>query len=326
MFIFLFLLVDFVLTKTLIGDLFIEQYDSTLGWRLKSGVDKFVKAKSSHGLEYEVYFKTEKDGFREFGRKADGYRILILGDSYTGDLFSSNSDMYYSRLREIIQKEKNISSELFVIAAGGWSTAQMYLAFRKNVDMINPDLVILQTCVNDLYENSLNYDSYYPLSIDYILRPHYENNFKQDSSSFYKKIVKFMFLNFSTFKLIIKSIDIYDKKWSPLKVINNINDPALDNTKEILKLFSKHTFGDKVINTVCSCGQHNHDNLTTWVNIAKDVGLRSYAEPALKIIDLEKKGNDLRHEDKCHLNPEGNRVWAEELYKIINSELVFNYQ
>ena len=78
-------------------------------------------------------------------------KMLVVGDSFTDGMGLAEDALYYSHLA------KSLNTELFVYAAKGYSSLQEYLAIDHMLEIVKPDLILLQVCSNDLINN------YYPL-------------------------------------------------------------------------------------------------------------------------------------------------------------------
>jgi len=73
--------------------------DKTLGWKLKKNFTFTFKEKDFYNQSYEVNFKTDSSGLRPFGDLSkNSKKILIIGDSFSNDPYSSNEKMWYAIL------------------------------------------------------------------------------------------------------------------------------------------------------------------------------------------------------------------------------------
>jgi len=73
-----------------------------------------------------------------------GYRVILLGDSITGD--SPYSEKLMNGLRWVYPKMK---FNFLVAGVPGWDTWQEAEYLRTRVEQLKPQLVILQFCIND---------------------------------------------------------------------------------------------------------------------------------------------------------------------------------
>jgi lysophospholipase L1-like esterase len=105
----------------------------------------------------EVYrSNTNSSGWRDkehSERNANSaFRILLLGDSNTFGATVRFSETY-GQLLERILTGRGYRVEVIQLAHGGWSTDQELEALKLEGLKYKPDLIILQFCTNDLFEN-----------------------------------------------------------------------------------------------------------------------------------------------------------------------------
>jgi len=79
----------------------------------------------SAGNRYKVDFDTNQFGFREWGDLSAPSRILIVGDSFTGDPLTSDDKAYFG----VIKEELGIA--VFAIGGGGYGTLQESLLIGR---------------------------------------------------------------------------------------------------------------------------------------------------------------------------------------------------
>jgi hypothetical protein len=83
------------------------EFDKELGWKLKNDFDRTFIQSTQKGSKYSAHFQTNQFGFRTYGNNhSDSKKILVLGDSFTGDSFSSNNKAWFSVLASNIEKIK----------------------------------------------------------------------------------------------------------------------------------------------------------------------------------------------------------------------------
>ncbi|HZS10866.1 MAG TPA: SGNH/GDSL hydrolase family protein [Nitrospirales bacterium] len=88
-------------------------------------------------------------------QKASGrFRILVIGDSFTEGSQVSEEELFTARL-----EAANPGVEVLNAGVGGYSTVQEYLYLSREGLQFNPDLILLMTVYNDLWENC---QSFYP--------------------------------------------------------------------------------------------------------------------------------------------------------------------
>ena len=123
-------------------------HDDTLGWR---GIPNSTKIHVVGRTETEI--KTNEIGFRDNPlsfeeNSGDEKRILFLGDSFCWG-FGTPQD---KRISEWIESlDSRIESYNFGMF--GYSTDQELLTLRMYGDKVQPDIVVLLFCINDLLTN-----------------------------------------------------------------------------------------------------------------------------------------------------------------------------
>jgi len=96
--------------------------------------------------EYEVNVQINSLGLRnsEIGSKADTFRILVLGDSFTFGYGVENEETYPSQLQKILNER--IDRKVEVINAGyasGYAPDAYYAYLKKEGFALQPDLVLI---------------------------------------------------------------------------------------------------------------------------------------------------------------------------------------
>ena len=115
--------------------------DSELVWKLKP--------QSIEGI------KTNELGLRDFPyNKNAEVKILVLGDSITWGHGIDEPQFLYTSFLETALKGKHPSKTFEVINSGvpGYSTFQERIYLEKYGLALNPDIIILQFCLNDIFE------------------------------------------------------------------------------------------------------------------------------------------------------------------------------
>ena len=117
------------------------QKDTTLGWvcRQKDYL-KFYQPDF-----FNVAYAINSDGFRspEFTIPMDTFprakRVLLLGDSFLFGIFLENDQTISAK----IQQQLGADFEVFNLSIPGWGLDQMFQAYSKYVQQIQPDIVLL---------------------------------------------------------------------------------------------------------------------------------------------------------------------------------------
>ena len=134
-----------------------------LGWQLRPNLQRNFVQHDLNGNEYSVDFSTNSDGVRTFGSNTNApNRILVLGDSFTGEPTASNNKMWFAEMARTLAKQSNTSLDQFYVwaaGAGGYGTYQNFLLLKRILATIKPTLVVLQFCANDFSNNHFEWES-----------------------------------------------------------------------------------------------------------------------------------------------------------------------
>ncbi len=156
--------------------------DDVLGWAPKHDFARDFSQRDSAGNRYKAFFSLDHNGFREYGDPAaKRIKILFLGDSYTGDPYAGNKEMYFSVVKSTLHDKYHMDVEIFATGGGGYGTLQEYLFIKQYISRIKPDVFVLQFCDNDFENNFWEWEKYSIVRNQKYLRPYYS----LDSDSIY---------------------------------------------------------------------------------------------------------------------------------------------
>ncbi len=122
---------------------FIE--DSELGWKGISNYTSYVK--ESHSHEASVFYATNRHGFRSLeGEKEfpDAGEAMVLGDSFVHGIYLAQNETIPYHLSQ------SLDGYVYNFGMVGYSTDQQYTLFKKWIDKINVNWVVLVFYANDL--------------------------------------------------------------------------------------------------------------------------------------------------------------------------------
>ena len=120
--------------------------------------------KSEDNAEYSwgIPITYNKDGFRdrELVPKQKGvYRVMVIGDSFTFGVGIQTQQRYSDQLEALLRTHYPAQSiEVLNLSAGGNSTATERDLLRKYQDRVDPNLIIVGFCLNDLEMGLYNKD------------------------------------------------------------------------------------------------------------------------------------------------------------------------
>ena len=276
--------------------------------------------------------KTNELGLRDFpyNKNAD-VKILVLGDSITWGHGIDDQQFLYTSILETLLKEKHPNKSFEVINSGvpGYSTFQERIYLEKYGIALNPDIIILQFCLNDIFEPyltlaSLGGDNQF-LGID--TRKAAEGIFGwllQHSAAFEWGVKRAIWIvkkreEYSAKKLCQNSlsnelIQAWDKTLNEIQLIINL---ARQNNTQIIVLIAPYEF--QLSNPVET--NQPQKILTNFSNMrgAVVIDLLPYFKEAEKI-----KGTPL-FIDENHFSRLGHYITAKVIAKYFDEKLVANF-
>ena len=128
--------------------------DEQLGWKLSGNLKYRAHFRDALNRNYVAEVQTDGHGFRLFGNPGTGKKkVLIVGDSFTAALDVGNDATYYGSLQDALPQ-----IEVFAYGAGGYGTLQEYQIIDEFLDLVKPDLIIVQFYENDFLDNDPELD------------------------------------------------------------------------------------------------------------------------------------------------------------------------
>ena len=122
--------------------------DQELGWKATEHYREALVEKTKGGQLYPVRRSQTRYGFRQFGDlNSNRLKMLVIGDSFTHAAAASDERTYHALLSKLLD------IEVFAYGAGGYGTLQEFLVFDRYLDIIRPDVILWQYCVNDFINN-----------------------------------------------------------------------------------------------------------------------------------------------------------------------------
>ncbi len=331
-----------ILLTFLSGELYLHiyrpslvEFDSELGWKLKSNFDRVYLQKTRHGNEYSAHFQTNEFGARTYGDNSkDSLKILVLGDSFTGDAFSSNDQAWFAVFAKKIENNRtNFSNSVTVWAggSGGYGTLQELMVARRLKTVFYPDILILQFCSNDFGDNHLQWQSHSVLRQLYLRRPFMNMEgkieFSQDTlAPIYRS---FLFQNSRIINKIDSFINYFEFMFAG-GYLKNIT-PELDKKyqAESIKITQRllMDLGNEfphIPKVMVNCSADPKEPNSHWQTLAKNAGFIPISKPTELIKKKLTEGEDLVHADGGHWNPNGNQLFGEALYVEIDKLRLIN--
>ena len=296
--------------------------DEKLGWKLKKNFTFTFEEKDFYNESYEVNFETDTNGLRPFGNLSkNSKKILILGDSFSNDPYSSNEKMWYAILANKLEKNSNFKFGGWSGGAGGYGSLQQLLFLDEIMKKIKPDFFILQFCSNDFMNNHQNLELEKGAIGQYSRRPYIDQkdldkiNF---NNNFLYKILRTNY--FGDSKVLNKIIFLYSNfKYNKVRTnvdenIKKFEEQSIVITEKILEKIGKKLKYLKPIMVNCSSkkiGQNKY-----WEEIGSKTGFIAISDPSDKI-ELISKNEKIYFRDGAHFNELGNKIYGEVLANAI---------
>ncbi len=294
--------------------------DNNLGWRTKSNYKAEYDARIKGGGSYKVVYQTDTLGFRPFGDlNSNKQKLFALGDSYTQAVEVNNGMTYADFLA------KSLDLELFTYGQAGYGTYQQYLFLKEHIDLVNPDMVLLQVCDNDYIDN------YAPLEMlssykvgekrPYLL-PNGKTAFRRpyplwqrinDKSKFLKLIRKKFQTSFDASKSAQFYINEQGLDYEPYKVSWDITKMSMEKIKNLTDA--------KGIPLVVLIASHFEPYSTDLKSLCRPSGIPCLSGPADYVKQQELNNPAVRTADGYHWTELGHEMIAGQLQDTISSLL-----
>lgn len=124
------------------------QKDKQYGWKMTPNYSFSGKMNDAAGNPYPIDIKYDENGFKAFGDvNTEKKKVFFIGDSYTASIEASNDKSFFNLLKD------SLDIEVFAYGQAGWGTLQQYMMLKEQMEIIQPDLVVWQTCANDFIDN-----------------------------------------------------------------------------------------------------------------------------------------------------------------------------
>lgn len=314
----------------------IYKNDRELGWELRPNLKRTLTQHNLNGREYTVDFSTNQDGVRTFGKNIHASnRILVLGDSFTGEPTASNDKMWYAEMvRKVAEESQTSIDDYYVWAAGagGYGTYQNLLLSKRLLSKIRPTLLILQFCTNDFANNHYEWESLGIVRNQSMRRP-YANPSDLSQPLYDQSFLGHAFRSLLGESKVFNTVDSIVQKYE-FKTYGGYSRPMNNSTlmrleQESIVLTSqilthlRLQFQDvPAVMINCDGSQAGINGL--WTEIAAKAGfipLRAPSDFLQSAKNLQK--NDIFNHDGTHLSEEGNLHFGETLAEsLLNNRII----
>ncbi len=331
------LILSSLIATMFIGEVFVRLYihikpiptygDKKFGWRATDNFYRDSILKDAEGKEYRAKVTTDDHGFRLFGNlQSKKVKVLVIGDSFTFAVDVSNDKTYYSLLAK-----KSKDMEFFAYGVSGYSTLQEFMVLDKYIDLIKPNIVILQLCTNDIFDNCYELEkiSAYNIRRD---RPYmdlqgnisYKNpgDWPYAVSMFFPHSLLVRFIATRTRTLLHRIIgpdDVIEmeieRDGGRLQQFLN----SLTITKKIMNKIRDRASNSLII-TFCADDKAPYYSELEQCALSAHFVLIHGIAATLK--DYEQHGFTVKAADKYHWNELGHKIVADQIYEFLGSPLL----
>jgi len=145
--------------------------DEKYGFRHDHPITFHRTVEDNPGVFRTVTVEMFENGFKRWGDvNTSKKKVLIVGDSFTEMRLTNNGEEWFAYMENAFP-----NTEFFVYGAGGFGTLQEYFVIDDYIDIIKPDIIIVQMHYNDYVNNDFETDlREYPMS-NMVSRPFLEN-------------------------------------------------------------------------------------------------------------------------------------------------------
>lgn len=301
----------------------IYRNDHLLGWNLKADTRaRFVQ----HDLdeqEYEVDFRTDGDALRTYGsNSAAQHRILVLGDSFTGEPSASNDKMWFASLARTLARTSGTPVDDYYVwagGAGGWGTYQNLLLARTLSKKLNPTLLILQFCTNDYSNNHHEWESQ-GITRNQTMRRPYADPANPDQPKYHEGLIGSAYRSILGESKVFNSLDALIQRFEyaayggygkpiPPATEMRFQEEAVDLTRTLLTKL-RQQFPD-IPAAMISCDGEKAGLSGRWIDLAKDAGFVPLLAPAEFLRQAKAAGiKKYFGQDGTHLSEQGNLAFG----------------
>ncbi len=312
---------------SLIGRQRIFQTDSEIGWVPKANIEYKKLLTTYGGRKHIAKYSTDRLGLRfsniDKNRtdlvKNNRKKILIIGDSFTGDFFYSDIDGWFAKIDE------SLPYDVFAYGIPGSGSLQQWLSFKRLQKEIKADILLIQFCSNDIENDSLELGYNSILRNQDLRRPYLINGKIEKRKDLLARFYRFM----DKYSLAFNRLDIALQRFEQNYLYNGnsarnhntleykkkyIN--AIKNWKNIYSLYvnDARSNGIKEVWSVSCVSRFIEPKIVDeWLLISKKLKVDTYQSFADSVYFAADSGIDVYHKDGAHLNDLGNKIAGEAL-------------
>ena len=301
----------------------IYRNDRLLGWNLRADAHETIIQSDLEGGKYTVDFRTDGSALRIYGNNpAATHRILVLGDSFTGEPSASNDKMWFASMaRRLASVSGTPGDDYYVWAggAGGWGTYQNLLFAKTLSKKLHPTLLILQFCTNDYSNNHYAWESM-GITRNQTMRRPYPDSANLEHPKYHEGVVGSAYRSilgeskvFNSLDALIQRIEFnfyggYGKPIPP-ETEMRFQEEAVGLTRALLVAL-RQQFPD-IPAAMISCDGDKAGLSGRWIGLAKDAGFVPLVAPA-EFLGQAKAAGERKYfgQDGTHLSEKGNLAFG----------------
>lgn len=126
--------------------------DDVLGWKHAGDREKTFQNEFGEPVLVRQNERGHRGRLYPYSREGGGFRVLVLGDSFTEGSAVGEDELFTARLDSMIPDLEVINA-----GVGSYGTVQQYIYLLEEGLRYQPDLVVLMFYANDLSDNCLTY-------------------------------------------------------------------------------------------------------------------------------------------------------------------------
>lgn len=293
--------------------------DNKLGWKAKENYHFKKTGRIRDGLSYKVEGKTDKWGFRSFGnlrQPPNKCKVMIVGDSFTHALEVSDNQTYYSFLA------KDLPIEIFAYGAVAYGNIQEFMIIDEYIDLLKPDILILQLCTNDFINNSYELEYRSIINNQRLKRPYLSESGKiyYATPAYMPEVRNWLVIHSRLFSFVFHRVDLLQAKIVGYKSIEGTIESRHGDlleykhsviiTKTILQKIRERAKGIDIYAFVVD---RTEPFYTDFRNICETVGIIFIDGIADAVKESYKQGEFVFVQDEGHWSLKGHEVAGEKL-------------
>lgn len=304
--------------------------DNRLGWKLANNLSCDIKAKDGLDNSYNIHFATDKYGFKMFGNpQSNKLKIFFVGDSFTEAFQVSNNKTYYAFVKEGMR-----DVEVFAYGEGGYSSLQEFMILDEFIDLIKPNIIVLQFYEDNFFRNYYKLDrmkAFYNtgmarpfLDLEGIISyryPNYDNLFIVLPSLISEnlRLLKVINQQLSFLVNIMSRRTVYDEI-SQLGEAHEEFRHAAEITKLIMSMIKRRA-GEIPVYLFCITNKQPYYDTIKNICRSVDIHFIDGVPQGLNKFESEKR-YITRAKDREHLNELGNRIIGEKLIEYFDKNKI----